>query len=142
MPVKNRDDVGRMKGLDRHRKGDEFRGMAEEPENHTLALLREMRAENAAFRKEVNQRFEKLEADIAEIKAQTKHIPQMRADIAELQMSVAAMQVSVAAIRTEQGPTSSLVEKIHATQQNHGARLNAIDGRLAIIEGSVGLVKA
>jgi hypothetical protein len=35
-----------------------------------------------------------------------------------------------------------LLEQVRKTQQNHGARLNAIDGRLAIIEERVGLGKA
>ena len=37
---------------------------------------------------------------------------------------------------------SVLLEKINEIQQNNGARLNAIDGRLAIIEKHTGLVKA
>lgn len=32
-----------------------------EPENHTLALLREMRAEQQAFRQETRERFDRLE---------------------------------------------------------------------------------
>jgi len=36
---------------------------------------------------------------------------------------------------------SGLLEQIHETQQSHGARLNVIDGRLAIIEKQTGLVK-
>ena len=36
--------------------------MSDDPENHTLRLLREMREENAAFRAEVNARFEQVDA--------------------------------------------------------------------------------
>jgi hypothetical protein len=62
------------------------------------------------------------------MREQTKLIPKLAADVSEL-------QVSVEAIRTDQGRTNE-------TQQNHGARLNAIDGRLALIEQHTGLVKA
>jgi hypothetical protein len=37
---------------------------------------------------------------------------------------------------------SGLLGQIYEIQQNNGARLNAIDGRLAIIEKHTGLVKA
>jgi hypothetical protein len=37
---------------------------------------------------------------------------------------------------------SELLGKLYEIQQNNGARLNAIDGRLAIIEKHTGLVKA
>ena len=45
-------------------------------------------------------------------------------------------------MRADQGRTNELLEQVHKTQQNHGVRLNAIDGRLAIIEERTGLVKA
>jgi hypothetical protein len=45
-------------------------------------------------------------------------------------------------MRTDQSRATDLLEKIYETQQNHGTRLNAIDGRLAIIEKHTGLVKA
>jgi hypothetical protein len=91
--------------------------MADEPENLTLMLLREMRAELGA-----------IKTELAEIKEQTKRIPEL--------------QVAVAAIRTDQGRTNELLEQVHETQQNQGARLNAIDGRLALIEKHTGMVKA
>jgi hypothetical protein len=75
--------------------------MADEPENLTLKLLRELRSE-------------------------------MREGFAELRGSVSELQVAVAAIRADQGHTNELLEQVHKTQQNHGARLNAIDGRLGL----------
>jgi hypothetical protein len=66
---------------------------------------------------------------------QTQQIPQIRVDIAELQVEFAAM-------RADQGRAGKLLEEIHETQRNHGARLNVIDGRLAIIEKHTGLVQA
>jgi hypothetical protein len=91
--------------------------MTDEPENHTLALLREMRAEmRKAF-----------------------------GDLAELRDSISELQREVAAMRVDQGRTNELLEQVHKTQQNHGARLhaslNAIDGRLVLIEHHVGLVQ-
>lgn len=38
--------------------GPIFGGMSEAPENHTLHLLREMRDESRAFRKEMRERFD------------------------------------------------------------------------------------
>jgi len=58
-----------------------------------------------------------------------------KAVVAELQIALAATRVDVAAIKAD-------VEGIRETQQNQGARLNAIDGRLALIEKHTGLVKA
>ena len=43
--------------------------MADEPENMTLRLLREMRDEAASFRAEVNGRFDKLEFEVAAMRA-------------------------------------------------------------------------
>jgi hypothetical protein len=36
--------------------------MADDPENHTLRLLQQMREENAEFRKEVRERFNAMDA--------------------------------------------------------------------------------
>jgi len=94
--------------------------MADEPESRMLHLLREIRAE-------VREGFTKVFDDLAELREHTKPIPQLAKDVSEL-------QVAVAAIRTDQGHTLELLEKISETQANHGARLNAIDGRLALIE--------
>ncbi len=52
------------------------------------------------------------------------------------------MEVAMAATRTDLAIVKDTVEKIYEIEQNHGARLNAIDGRLAIIEKHTGLVKA
>ena len=76
-----------------------------------------------------------LAKQLKRVLEQTKLIPKLVNDVAEL-------QVAVAAIRTDQGRTNELLEQVHKTQQNHGVRLNAIDGRLAIIEERTGLVKA
>jgi hypothetical protein len=96
--------------------------MADEPENLTLALLREMRAE-------MREGFEKAFGDIAAVRTE------MRDGFAELQIAVAALSVDLK-------QTKKTVEQIHETQQNHGYRLNAVDGRLALIEKHTGMVQA
>jgi hypothetical protein len=95
--------------------------MADDPENHTLRLLREMREENQQFREETARRFDALEATAA-----ARHTE---------------LSVEIAAMRADQHRTNEILEKVAKTQRNHGARLNAIDGRLAVIEEHTGLVK-
>ena len=102
--------------------------MADEPENLTLALLREIRSE-------MREGFEKAFSELADVRAQTKLIPQLAKDVSEL-------QVALAATRADVGIIKETVEKIGEIQANQGARLNAIDGRLGIIEKHTGLVKA
>ena len=99
--------------------------MADEPENLTLKLLREICGE-------MREGFEKAFGDLAAL----------RKDTSEIQGAVSELQHEVAAMRVDQGRTNELLEQVHKTQQNHGVRLNAIDGRLAIIEERTGLVKA
>jgi hypothetical protein len=99
--------------------------MADEPENLTLHLLREIRSE-------VREGFTKVFDDLAE----------MRGSVSELRDSVSDLQVSVAAMRADQGRANELLEQVHEVQKNQGARLNVIDGRLAIIEKHIGLVEA
>ena len=52
--------------------------MADEPENLTLRLLQEMRAENAAFRVEVRGSFEKVAAETARVRAE---VAEVKADV-------------------------------------------------------------
>jgi hypothetical protein len=92
--------------------------MADEPENHTLRLLREMREEAEAFRKEVNAGFAGVNHRLSEL------------------------EVTLTAMRADQTRASELLETVAETQKNQGARLNVIEGRLALIEKHTGLVKA
>ena len=91
--------------------------MTDEPENLTLALLREIRGE-------MREGFEKAFGDLAEL----------RGSVSELQVAVAALSVDLKEMK-------KTVEQVHETQKNQGARLNAIDGRLALIEKHTGMVK-
>ncbi len=95
--------------------------MADEPENLTLVLLREIRAEQ-------------------------ERLAIMLGKVTDAVTEVAATQSHHSAVLGRHSEIlthhSELLEKINETQQNYGARLNAIDGRLAIIERHTGLVKA
>jgi chromosome segregation ATPase len=99
--------------------------MTDEPENLTLALLREIRGE-------MREGFEKAFGDLAEL----------RGSVSQLQGSVSELQVAVAALSVDLKETKKTVEQVHETQKNQGARLNAIDGRLALIEKHTGMVQA
>jgi hypothetical protein len=99
--------------------------MADEPENLTLKLLREMRAE--------------MREGFAELRGQ---IVEMKAEIVDMQAGDQRRDIAIAAISADLKITKELLERVHETQQNQGARLNVIDGRLAIIEKHTGLVKA
>jgi hypothetical protein len=113
--------------------------VAGEPENHTLRLLREMREEAKRhfdeMREETNRSFDGM----------NRRFDEMREEHASFRAEVSAFQaetrVGLAALSTDLKLTKATVESIHETQQNHGTRLNAIEGRLAIIEKHTGLVK-
>ena len=92
--------------------------MAEEPENLTLALLREMRAEMREGFAEMRQRLDGIEGRLGRIEAEQERFASLLGKVADAVTAIAELQ------------------------QNHGARLNAIEGRLAIIEKNTGLVKA
>jgi len=86
--------------------------MTDEPENHTLHLLREIRSET-------REGFTKVFDDLAELREQTRLIPQLVKDVSELQSSVSELQHEVGAMRVDQGRTNELLEKVHKTPQNH-----------------------
>jgi chromosome segregation ATPase len=78
-------------------------------------------------------------AELAEARVERKA---MREEFAGMRSDISDLQHEVSAMRVDQRRTNEVLEKVHETQQNHGARLNAIDGRLALIEKHTGLVKA
>ena len=113
--------------------------MADEPENLTLKLLRELRSE-------MREGFEKAFGELADLRGSVselhRSVSRLEGSVFKLEEGVSELQHEVAAMRIDQGRTNELLEQVHKTQQNHGARLNVIDGRLAIIEERTGLVKA
>jgi len=95
--------------------------MADEPENMTLVLLREIRAEQ-----------ERLAA--------------MLGKVTEAVTAIAATQQYHSNVLNRHSSIldhhSELLEQIYETQRNYGGHLNVIDGRLATIEKHSGLAKA
>ena len=95
--------------------------MSDERENLTLKLLREMRAEQ-------------------------ERLATMLGKVTDAVTRIAATQDHHTDVLTRHSEIlehhSELLGKLYEIQQNNGARLNAIDGRLAIIERHTGLVKA
>jgi hypothetical protein len=120
--------------------------MADEPDNHTLRLLREMRDEAVAFRKEVNCRFDVIDERFNAIDRRFDGVDQrldgmdQRFDGVDHRLS--ELEVSLASARADQHRTNELLETVVETQKNQGARLNVIEGRLALIEKHTGLVQA
>ena len=102
--------------------------MADEPENLTLKLLREIRAEQEAMRSEQHA------------------LASLLGKVSDAVTAIAATQDHHTEVLTRHSAIlehhSGLLEKLADTQQNQGARLNAIDGRLALIERHTGMVKA
>ena len=78
-------------------------------------------------------------AELAEARAEQRA---MREEFAGMRSDISDLQHEVAAMRVDQRRTNELLENVHETQQNQGYRLNAIDGRLALIEKHTGMVKA
>ena len=95
--------------------------MADEPENMTLILLREIRAEQ-------------------------ERLASMLGKVTEAVTQIAATQDYHTEVLTRHSAIlerhSGLLEQINETQRSYGGRLNVIDGRLAIIEKRTGLVNA
>ena len=102
--------------------------MADEPENLTLVLLREIRGEQAAMREDITG----LRGDMQEVRAEQHALASLLGKVSD----------AVTAVAQTQERHSELLGKLYEIQQNNGARLNVIEGRLAIIEKHTGLVKA
>ena len=65
--------------------GPIFGGMSETPENHTLHLLREMRDEGRAFRKEMREGLEQARQDRQEMRGQLDSIQSAVGGLAYIQ---------------------------------------------------------
>jgi hypothetical protein len=87
----------------------------------------------------VDRRFDAMDRRFAGV---DQRFDAMDRRFAGVDRRLSEMEVAMAATRADLAIVKDTVEKIYETQQNHGARLNAIDGRLAIIEEHTGLVKA
>ena len=99
--------------------------MAGETENVVLVQLREMRADAAAFRKEVGEGFERIDGRIENLDRR-------------LALTEAAQNEMLHILKD----TATTVTAIGKAQQLTGARLNTMDQRLALMEEHIGFVKA
>ena len=112
----------------------------DEPENHTLHLLREMRDQLTGWREE-NLRLH------AETRAETR---ELIAGVREenLRMHVETREQLALVIETTLGMAKTVNATAEAVTEMNGrmeimeGRLNIVDGRLARIEKHTGLVKA
>jgi len=94
--------------------------MADEPENLTLKLLREIRTDITGLRD-----------DMKEVRAEQHALASLLGKVSD----------AVTAIAATQERHSEILCRLAEIQASQGARLNTIDGRLAIIEKHIGLVQ-
>jgi hypothetical protein len=93
-----------------------------------LAELADVRTEQAAMREDMKA----IRAEQAEIRAEQHAFASLLGKVSD----------AVTAIASTQERHSEILGKIVEIQANQGARLNVIEGRLAIIEKHIGLVQA
>ncbi len=77
--------------------------------------------------------------ELGEVRTEQKSLAEIVGKVADAVTAIAARQDHHTEVLTRH---SELLDKLYEIQQNNGARLNVIDGRLAIIERHTGLVKA
>jgi len=99
--------------------------MTDEPENMTLKLLREMRAEQ--------ERLASMLGKVADAVTQIAETQELHTEVLTRHSGILEHHSTILEHH------SGLLEKINEVQQNQGARLNAIDGRLAGLEYTAGL---
>jgi hypothetical protein len=80
-----------------------------------------------------------MRGDLGEVRTEQKSLAEIVGKVANAVTAIAARQDHHTEILNRH---SELLDKLYEIQQNNGARLNVIDGRLAIIERHTGLVKA
>ncbi len=107
-------------------------GMADEPENLVLVQLREMRADAAAFRKEVSARFDAMDARFEASDGRIENLDK------RLALKEAAQNEMLRILKEMAGTVTA----ISRAEQVTGSPLNSMDRRLALIEEHMGFVKA
>ncbi|MGO9547847.1 MAG: hypothetical protein ACLPPF_24065 [Rhodomicrobium sp.] len=94
-------------------------------ESHTQALLRE-----------ICERLDRIEGTQAE---DSQTLAEHTHTLAEHSVLLNALVKAVTAIDANQQKQTEILKELSELGCNHGARLNAIDGRPGLIEGRVGL---
>jgi methyl-accepting chemotaxis protein len=98
--------------------------MSDEPESHTLRLLREMREENAAFRAEVNARFEQVDRRFEQM---DRRFDEMQAQFATVLQTVVDMAKAVNIVHED-------MAELRTGQKIIETELRGLRGRVERIE--------
>jgi hypothetical protein len=102
--------------------------MSEEPENHTLHPLREMGEENAAFRAEMNARFEKMRAENLRLRAEARTL------LTSVLETAAGIAKGVNTVHKAAAASKEDVSGQRAGQKIVEAELRALRGRVERLE--------
>jgi hypothetical protein len=120
--------------------------MADDPENLTLRLLREIREENAAFREEnvaFREEMREFRAETGQrldrLETQVQSQGETLGKVIDAVTHIAKVQEQHSAILMQH---SEMLAGVVRVQKTHGARLNILDERLAILESKAGFVTA
>ncbi len=103
-------------------------------ENHTLALLREMRADMSAMRTDMSA----MRTDITEMRTD---ITEIRTDITEMRTDIAALKAEQAAQGHILGKVIDAVTAIAQTQEKHSVFLGQLHEGQMIIERDLSAIK-
>lgn len=98
--------------------------MSDEPENQTLRLLREMREENAAFRAEVNGRFEQVNTRFEQM---DRRFDEMQGQFATVLQTVVDIAKAVNIVHED-------VAELRVGQKIIEAELRGLRGRVERVE--------
>jgi hypothetical protein len=109
--------------------------MADEPENVDLRFLAEQG-------KRILSELAEARTERAEMRAELGQLGELRAEQHALASLLGKVSDAVTEIARVQERHSAILEHVAEIQANQGYRLNAIDGRLALIEKHTGMVKA
>ena len=110
--------------------------MADEPENHTLRLLREMREETHAG-------FEEMRSGFKEIREEMRSgFEEVRSEFKNVYGRLDLLDIAVAAVSADLKMTKEKVESIDDRLETIEGRMNSVERRLGRIETHTGMVKA
>jgi peptidoglycan hydrolase CwlO-like protein len=108
-------------------------------ENHTLALLREMRTENKAMFEGLNARIDKLDARIDGLEVRMNKNDALLGKVIDAVTAIAVTQEQHTAILEQH---TTMLAKLHEGQQIIERDLTTAKMRVQRVEHHVGLLKA
>ncbi len=121
--------------------------MVDEPENHTLRLLREMRDQLTGWREENLRMHAEARAENLQLHAETRELvaavreENLRMHVETREQLALVIETTVDMAKTVNA-TAEAVTEMNGRMEIMEGRLNIVDGRLARIEKHTGLVKA